>query len=202
MAPEGPDSGGPNSEGREQPPESGTDYPCDDCDQPFKNAQGLAGHRRLAHSTSTRTELEARAGELAERETVAKRREAEAARQAEAARRREAEATKREREIAETGPTALGMARCAECGSWFENSGNLHRHTQTIHPIEDKVAQDVGRSRGRVEEVWREAARKQEASPDKSTDWVVSQFWSGTDRRILRALLARNASFRFDKEGK
>jgi|SRR5579871_161091 len=178
-----------------------TVHRCDDCDQPFKTAQGLAGHRRLAHSTSTRTELEAKAGEIAEREAAAKRREAEAVRQAETVRRRETEAARREQEIAETGPAALGMVRCSECGSWFENSGNLHRHTRTVHPIEDAVATEVGRSRRRVEDVWREAARKQEANPDKSTDWVVGQFWSGTDRRILRALLARNAGFRLEKGG-
>lgn len=63
---------------------------CDDCGQPFKNAQGLAGHRRLAHSTSTRAELEARETKTAEREAASKRREAELARQVEVARRAEA----------------------------------------------------------------------------------------------------------------
>lgn len=77
----------------------GPDLNCDDCDQPFKSAQGLAGHRRLAHSTSTRSELEAKAGQIAEREAAAKRRETEAARQAEAARRAESDLARREQAL-------------------------------------------------------------------------------------------------------
>lgn len=73
---------------------------CDDCGQPFKTAQGLAGHRRLAHSTATRSNLEAQANDLAEREAAAKRREGEAARKAEAARQREADLARRQEEIA------------------------------------------------------------------------------------------------------
>jgi hypothetical protein len=176
-------------------------YCCEDCDQPFKTPQGLAGHRRLAHSTSTRSELEAKAGELAEREAAAKRREAEAARQADAARRREAEAARREQEIAETGPAALGLSQCPDCRAWFGAATERDSHVRKIHPIEEAVAKAVSRSRQRVDEVWREAARKQGANPERSPDWVVNQFWSGTDQRILRALLARNASLRFAKEG-
>jgi hypothetical protein len=73
---------------------------CDDCDQAFKSSQGLAGHRRLAHSATTRSELEAKAGEAAERERAAKRREADAAQRAEATRRQEAAVARREQEVA------------------------------------------------------------------------------------------------------
>lgn len=76
------------------------DLLCDDCDQRFKNAQGLAGHRRLAHSATTRLELEAKASEVAERDRAAKRRESEAAQRTEAARRREADVSRREQEVA------------------------------------------------------------------------------------------------------
>jgi hypothetical protein len=79
--------------------ESAEAFSCDDCDQPFKSAQGLAGHRRLAHSTSTRTELEAKASQVAEREAAAKNREDEAARRTEAARRAESDLTRRERAL-------------------------------------------------------------------------------------------------------
>jgi len=72
---------------------------CDDCGQSFKTAQGLAGHRRLAHSTSTRSELESKQGELVQRETSAKRREVEAARQLEAVHRQELNLAGRERAI-------------------------------------------------------------------------------------------------------
>lgn len=76
------------------------EYTCVDCGQPFKNAQGLAGHRRLAHSASTRSDLEAQANDLAEREVAAKRRERQAAQKAEAARQREADLSRRQEEIA------------------------------------------------------------------------------------------------------
>jgi C2H2 type zinc finger protein len=171
-------------------------YACDGCDKPFKTAQGLAGHRRLAHSASTRTELEAKAGELAEREVAAKRREAEVARRAEAARQGEADVARRQREIADTGPAALGMVPCPECGSWFENAGNQHRHQRTIHPIEDKVAEEVERSRQRVLDVWREAIAKAKRHPNESDDEIVRRFVLPTDQKILRALLAKNATLR------
>jgi hypothetical protein len=73
---------------------------CDGCDQAFKSPQGLAGHRRLAHSATTRSELETRAEEVAAREAAAKSRETGAARQAEAARRHEADVERREQEVA------------------------------------------------------------------------------------------------------
>jgi hypothetical protein len=168
---------------------------CQDCGQSFKNAQGLAGHRRLAHSTSTRSALEAKAEELAEREIAAKGREAEAARRGEAARRRETEAARREQEIAETGPAALGLSQCTKCRAWFDTSKERNTHFWSIHPVEVEVAEEVGRNRHRVEEVWREAARKQAAHPNRSPEWIVGQFWSSTDQKILRALLARNATF-------
>jgi hypothetical protein len=72
---------------------------CHDCDQPFKNAQGLAGHRRLAHSASTRSNLEAKSEEVAAREAAAKRRETEAARQAEAVRQAESDLARREQAL-------------------------------------------------------------------------------------------------------
>ncbi len=169
---------------------------CQECGQPFRTVQGLAGHRRLAHSARTRSELEAKQAELAQRETAAKRREAEAARQAEVARTREAEANRREREIAETGPAALGMVTCPECGSWFEDSRNLSRHQRTIHPIEEAVADEVGCSRGRVEEVWREAVAKGKRHPDATDDQIIERFWFSEDQKVLRSLLAKNATFR------
>ena len=91
--------------------QTATDQPvptneCQDCGQPFKTAQGLAGHRRLAHSASTRAELdertrsaEQREVELRQREVATERRAAEAARLADATRRREAEIARRQREF-------------------------------------------------------------------------------------------------------
>lgn len=180
---------------------SGTEYNCDDCDQPFKTAQGLAGHRRLVHSASTRSELESREAELTAREAAAQRQATEVTRRAAATQRREAEVVRREREIADTGPAALGMEPCPECGSWFETSENLRRHRRSIHPIEDAVASEVGRSRQRVEDVWREAARKQERHPDETPEQIVNRFLLPTDQKILNALLAKNATFRFAKKG-
>jgi hypothetical protein len=176
-------------------------WECPDCAQPFKTAQGLAGHRRLAHSTSTRSELEARAGELEERETAAKRREAEVARQAESTRKRESEAARREQELAETGPAALGLSQCPKCRAWFDSSKGRDSHLRSVHPIEDEVAEEVGRSRQRVEDVWREACRKQAAHTDRPPEWIVGLFWAPTDQKILRALLTRNATFRSSERG-
>lgn len=80
---------------------------CDYCEKPFKTAQGLAGHRRLAHSTSTARELderkrstEQREAELREREAVAERKTAETSRSVDAVKRREAEVARRQRELA------------------------------------------------------------------------------------------------------
>lgn len=182
------------------PADPGRDYPCDDCQRPFRTAQGLAGHRRLAHSAGTRSELEAKAAELAAREATAKKREAEAARLAEGARRRETAAAERQRELNETGPAALGLNQCGGCRAWFDTPGERDAHVRSVHPIEDAVAKEVGRSRERVLHEWTEAARKQKENPDKSAEWVVSQFWWPTDQKILRALLARNATFRRSEE--
>jgi len=79
--------------------------PCPDCGAPFKNAQGLAGHRRLAHSTSTARALDERSRELDEHRRALERQSGELKRREEAARRRETEAARRERaarEIEET----------------------------------------------------------------------------------------------------
>jgi len=85
---------------------------CQDCGQPFKTAQGLAGHRRLKHSTSTRAELdeqrrvlEGQARELTAKERAAQQGKAEAARAAEATRKREAEIARRERAVREAEET-------------------------------------------------------------------------------------------------
>ena len=82
---------------------------CQDCGQSFKTAQGLAGHRRLAHSTSTARALderkrsaEQREAELKSRETAAVQRAAEAARSTEAVKHREAEVARRQRELEAT----------------------------------------------------------------------------------------------------
>jgi actin-related protein len=82
---------------------------CQDCGQPFKTAQGLAGHRRLKHSTSTRAELD-------ERKRSLEKREAEAARAAEALKRREAEIARRQRELAaaKAVPKAERLRKAAE----------------------------------------------------------------------------------------
>ena len=184
------------------PEERGTSegYTCDGCGQPFKNAQGLAGHRRLAHSASTRSQLEERADELSERENAARRQETEAAQLTAAARRREAEAAERQRELDQTGPAALGMSQCSDCHAWFDSAEIRRAHSRALHPLEGKVAGVVGSSRSRVSEVWIEACYKQQRHPDKSEEQIVERFWSETDRKILRALLARNATFRFSKE--
>jgi hypothetical protein len=86
---------------------------CDDCGQPLKTAQGLAGHRRLKHSTSTARELdeqrrvlEGQARELTAKERAAQQREAETARAVEATRRREAEIARRERAVREAEETS------------------------------------------------------------------------------------------------
>ena len=96
---------------------------CQDCRQPFKTAQGLAGHRRLAHSASTARELEVRRrsteqkeAELRARQEAAERKAAEATRAAEAARRREAEIARRQRELAaaEAIPKSDRLRRAVE----------------------------------------------------------------------------------------
>lgn len=180
---------------------------CSDCGQTFKTVQGLTGHRRLAHSASSARALDERKksadhreAELRERETAAERRAAETARSAEAVKRREVEVRRREREIAETGPSSIGLSRCEECEAWFEGQDRLSAHTRVIHPLEPKVAEELGVGRGRVSDVWVEACRKQERHPDETPEQIVRRFWDGTDQRILHALLARNAAFHFRKE--
>jgi hypothetical protein len=179
---------------------SGPNYPCEQCGEVAKSPQGRAGHRRLAHSASTRSRLEAKEGQLAQREAASKRQEAEVARRAADAQRREAEAARRQQEIADTGPAALGMSQCPDCRAWFDTPGERRTHVRSAHPIEDAVAKEVGRDRERVLHEWTEAARKQKENPDKSAEWVVSQFWWPTDKKILRALLAKNATFRSSEE--
>jgi hypothetical protein len=81
------------------------EFQCPDCGQAFKTAQGLAVLRRLAHSTSTFSELDARETKTVEREAAVKRREAELSRQVGAARR--ADAALRRREEALRGAEAV-----------------------------------------------------------------------------------------------
>jgi hypothetical protein len=79
--------------------------PCPDCGQSYKTPQGLAGHRRLAHSASTARALDERNEALTEHQRALETKADELARREEAARRREAEAVRRERaarEIEET----------------------------------------------------------------------------------------------------
>ena len=173
---------------------------CKDCNQSFKTTQGLAGHRRLAHSTSTARELDERNRGLTERQRALEQRTAEVARAEQAAKHREAEAVRRQREIAETGPNSIGLNRCEDCGAWFENSGELRTHSRAVHPLDEKVASEVGVSKGRVNEVWTEAAHKQKRHADETTEQIVKRFWSGTDQKILRSLLDHNAAFTFGGE--
>ena len=108
-------------EATEQP--TAESIPCPDCGQSYKTPQGLAGHRRLKHSTSTARELEERKrsaehkeAELRARQESAERQAAEAARAAEAVRRREAEIARRQRELAaiERVPKSERLRRTVE----------------------------------------------------------------------------------------
>lgn len=58
----------------------------------------------------------------------------------------------------------------------------------------------LGSARGRVNDVWTEAANKQKRHPDETTEQIIERFWGGTDQKILRALLAHNAAFKFEGE--
>lgn len=90
-------------EATEQP--TAKSIPCPDCGQSYKNAQGLAGHRRLAHSASTAQALDQRTGELDEQRRGLESKSADIARREAATRRRDAELAQREqaaREIEET----------------------------------------------------------------------------------------------------
>jgi hypothetical protein len=70
---------------------------CPDCGQSYKTPQGLAGHRRLAHATSSAQALAQRTQELNEQRRGIESKTAEVARREAAARRREAELSGRER---------------------------------------------------------------------------------------------------------
>ncbi len=173
---------------------------CSDCGQPFKTAQGLVGHRRLAHSTSTGRALDQRTRELEAHRRTLEQRAAELATIEQEVKRREAEVTRRKREIDQTGPKSIGLAHCDDCGAWFEDSDRLRVHSRSVHPLDEKVAAEVGVSTEKINDVWTEACRKQERHPDESPEQIVKRFWNETDQKILRALLAHNAAFRFAKE--
>jgi hypothetical protein len=74
-----------------------TTTPCPDCGQAYKTPQGLAGHRRLAHSATIRRALDERARELDEHRLALEQQSGELERREEAAARRETEAARRER---------------------------------------------------------------------------------------------------------
>lgn len=85
---------------------------CPDCGQSYKTPQGLAGHRRLAHSTNTARVLDERSRGLGERQRALdaraseiERKEASARRQVEATRRRETALTRRERAVRDAEAT-------------------------------------------------------------------------------------------------
>jgi hypothetical protein len=174
--------------------------PCPDCGQGYKTPQGLAGHRRLAHSASTARALDERGRELDEHRQALESKSAEIARREDTAKRQEAELARRKREIDSTGPKSIGLSQCEDCEAWFDDSGRLWDHSRSIHPIDGKVATEVGVSRGRINEVWTEAANKQRRHKNESREKIIKRFWSETDQRILRALLAHNASFEFEEE--
>jgi hypothetical protein len=166
---------------------------CPECGVPARSVQGLAGHRRLAHSTETRQALGLREEQVAKREQGVRERERTLAG-------KERDVVRREREIAETGPAALGMKACSECGSWFESEANLARHGRTIHPVENAVAGETRTSPERVTSVWVEACRKQRRHPNKTPEQIIQRFWGTKDREILERLLARGGVFRFREE--
>jgi len=147
----------------------------------------------LSHSTSTRRELE----ELS-RATEAK--ETEVAQRTRAAKEREADLARREREIEETGPSAIGLEECENCGAWFDDSDALGEHSRTVHPIDAAVASEAGVGRNRVNEVWTEACRKSERHPKETPEEIIGRFWDGKDREILQKLREHNAAFHFSKE--
>jgi hypothetical protein len=173
---------------------------CPDCGQSYKTPQGLAGHRRLAHSASTARSLDERNRELEARRHALERRATELARTEEAARRREAEVSRRKREIDQTGPKSFGLSQCEDCGAWFGNSAKLQAHSRSVHPLGGKVAAEVEISVEKVNDVWTEACNKQKRHPKESPEQIVKRFWSDTDQRILRTLLAHKSSFEFEEE--
>ena len=91
-------------------------YPCPDCGQSYKTPQGLAGHRRLAHSASTARALDERGRELDEHGNALESRSVEIARREATTKRRESELARREqaaREIEET-PESERVRRIVE----------------------------------------------------------------------------------------
>jgi hypothetical protein len=176
-------------------------FECKVCGRPSKTAQGLAGHARLAHSSSTARTLEERRRELEERSQSIAAREAELSRASGAANRREGEIARRQQEIDETGPESIGLEQCEDCDAWFEDSEALSSHSKAVHPIDGTVATELGVSRSRVNDVWTEACRKSERHPKETPEEIISRFWDGKDREILQKLRERNAAFRFSKEG-
>ena len=164
---------------------------CQDCGQPFKTAQGLAGHRRLAHSASTRTELD-------ERKRSAEQREAELKARETVADRRVAEAVRRQREIAETGPKSIGLNRCPDCKAWFEDSDGLQAHSRAVHPLEPRIAEELGVSEGTVSYVWNLAKRYTANHPDEGPEEIERRFWWEKERHTYRRLRELDASFEED----
>lgn len=84
---------------RQGPPEQPVppNTPCPDCGQSYKTPQGLAGHRRLAHSASTRTQLDELTRALGEQGRALEAKSSEVARREAATRKRENELARRER---------------------------------------------------------------------------------------------------------
>lgn len=87
---------------------------CPDCGLSYKTPQGMAGHRRLAHSASSARALDERDRELTGRQRALESKASELARKEEAARRREAEAARRERAAREVEETPEGERVSAE----------------------------------------------------------------------------------------
>jgi hypothetical protein len=112
--------------------------------------------------------------------------------------RREAEVEGREAALAEAGPEDLGLAQCGECEGWFDPEG-LAPHRKSTHPIDRAVAEDLAVARSRVASVWTEACQKQGRHARAAPEQIIDRFWDETDRRILKALRAKGAAFRFSK---
>jgi hypothetical protein len=159
---------------------------CDECGEPARTTQGLAGHRRLAHRLKETGELDEKASELGVRE--------------ERLQEAEADLDRRRTELEKAGPEERGMLRCSDCGSWAESTDHLQRHRKSVHPIENAIAGELGVLPEKITSVWYEAARKQERHPNEAPEQIVRRFWDRTDREILSRLLARSAAFRISKE--
>ena len=196
-----PTSGAERSGGTGTEP-AGERFRCGDCGLPFKTAQGLAGHRRLAHSTRTARELderkrsaEQREAELKAREAVAERRAMEVARSVEVARHKEAEVLRRAREIEETGPKSIGLNRCPACKAWFEDSDGLQAHSRAVHPLEPRIAEELGVPEEKVSYIWKLAKRYTANHPDEGHEEIEKRFWWEKERQIYRRLRELDASF-------